>query len=69
VVDGWLGLLRAGDMTGFAAAIMDQHYDPAYAKSRSAGTHDVLANLHSDTLDDSGLDGLASAILTLVNAG
>ena len=68
VVDGWIALLRAGDLTGFATAIMGQHYDPAYAKSRRAADHDVLAELVTDTLDDAGQDRLVSEILPLVSA-
>ncbi len=68
VVDGWLGLLSAGDLTGFAGALMDQHYDPAYAKSRKIGADDVLADLHSDTLDDAGQDRLVAEILPLLSA-
>ena len=67
VVDGWLDLLRTGDLTGFAAALMDQHYDPAYAKSRRSVDHAVLAELHSDRLDEAGQDSLVAAILPLVS--
>ncbi|ARU01646.1 tRNA 2-selenouridine(34) synthase MnmH [Yoonia vestfoldensis] len=69
VVDHWLALLHAGDLTGFAHALMDQHYDPAYAKSRKAVAHDILADLQSDTLDDAGQDRLVAAILPLLSAG
>jgi tRNA 2-selenouridine synthase len=67
VVDHWLDLLRAGDLTGFASALMDQHYDPAYAKSRRIADHDVLADLHSDTLDAAGQNVLVSEILSLIS--
>jgi tRNA 2-selenouridine synthase len=69
VVDGWMALLRAGDLTGFATALMDQHYDPAYAKSRKIAADDMLADLHSATLDDAGQDRLVAEIMPLVTAG
>ncbi|MBQ2262425.1 MAG: tRNA 2-selenouridine(34) synthase MnmH [Loktanella sp.] len=67
LVDGWLGLLRAGDLTGFATALMDQHYDPAYAKSRQAADHDLLAEVQSDWLDDAGQESLVTEIMPLVS--
>ncbi|WP_322894615.1 MULTISPECIES: tRNA 2-selenouridine(34) synthase MnmH [unclassified Yoonia] len=63
VVDGWLDLLRAGDLTGFATALMDQHYDPAYTKSRRLAADEVQA----DTLDDAGQDRLVAAIMPLIS--
>jgi len=67
VVDGWLDLLRTGDLTGFAAALMAQHYDPAYTKSRRIVEHGVLADVASETLDDKGQERLVAAILPLVS--
>lgn len=69
VVDGWLALLQAGDLTGFASALMAQHYDPAYAKSRQNTDHVVLADLQADNLNATGQEALAAAILQLLNAG
>lgn len=66
VVDGWIAQLYAGDLTGLALALMRQHYDPAYARSRGTHRHDVLATLTADRLDPSGLDRLAGAILETV---
>ena len=36
VVDGWTDLIGAGDKSGVTRALMEQHYDPAYEKSRKA---------------------------------
>ncbi len=62
VVDGWLALLAQGDLTGLAAALMAQHYDPSYARSRTVRPHVVLATLRSETLDAVGLDTLTDGI-------
>ncbi len=66
VVDGWIALRAAQDLTGLATALMRDHYDPAYAKSRSQHSHDVIATLAADRIDPSGLDRLADAILALL---
>lgn len=36
VVDGWMDLIDTGDKSGLTRALIDQHYDPAYEKSRRA---------------------------------
>jgi len=60
-VDRWLALLRDGDITGLAAALMEDHYDPAYARSRGTD-RTVLATHHADSLDEAGLASLADRI-------
>jgi tRNA 2-selenouridine synthase len=62
VVDGWLQSLRAGDLTGFASALMAQHYDPAYAKSRRDQGTTMLAQVTADRLDPAGIDAMARLI-------
>lgn len=66
LVDDWLALHRAGDLAGFAAALMAQHYDPAYAKSRNLSGQAVLADLHAQTLDAAGQEVLVNAIIPLL---
>ncbi|WP_424984392.1 tRNA 2-selenouridine(34) synthase MnmH [Microbulbifer sp. S227A] len=68
VVDGWFDLIRAGDKRGLTRALMEQHYDPAYDKSRRRGSALVLAELEVETLDDAGLDHAAAEIAVLVEA-
>lgn len=63
VVDGWIKLLNAGSFRALAAALMEQHYDAAYAKSRGADTHEILAEIASDTLDETGQNALTDAII------
>ena len=36
VVDGWNAMIDAGDKAGVTRALMAQHYDPSYLKSRKA---------------------------------
>ncbi|MEY8827994.1 tRNA 2-selenouridine(34) synthase MnmH [Sedimentitalea sp. XS_ASV28] len=68
VVDGWFDLIRAGDKHGLTRALMVQHYDPAYDKSRKAASAPVLAELTLDTLDYAGLERAAAQIAGIVQA-
>ena len=68
MVESWLALFDQGDHTGFAAAIMRDHYDPAYARSRKIDTRDVLASIAVASLDDAGLSRAADQIKALLGA-
>ena len=50
-VDRWIALLRAGDMEALAAALIVDHYDPAYARSRAAHRPVVAARVEAGALD------------------
>ncbi|MCE8545480.1 tRNA 2-selenouridine(34) synthase MnmH [Ruegeria pomeroyi] len=62
VVEGWLALVAAGDKHGVTRALMEQHYDPAYRKSRTSHAVQVAACLRSDILDHAGIDALAEQV-------
>ncbi len=62
LVDGLLALLSKGDHVGLATALIDQHYDAAYAKSRKLDTRDLIATLPTETLDPAALETLADRI-------
>ncbi|MCF6234590.1 MAG: tRNA 2-selenouridine(34) synthase MnmH [Rhodobacteraceae bacterium] len=55
VVDGWLGLIGTGDKLALTAALMQQHYDPAYDRSRKAHDFQTLARIMAGSLDQQGL--------------
>ena len=63
VVDGWLELIAADDKSGLTRALMEQHYDPAYDKSRRL--HSASDRAGGDAteiaLPDLGVDALARA--------
>jgi tRNA 2-selenouridine synthase len=67
VVDGWLGLLAQGRHRDLAEALMVEHYDPAYAKSRAVHHPEVIAEVEAATLDDAGQEAVAGRIAALVN--
>lgn len=62
VVDGWFELIAQGDKAGLTRALMQQHYDPAYDKSRKAIGADCLAEIEVRSLDAGGLDRTAARI-------
>lgn len=62
VVDGWMSLIDAGDKQALTQALMQQHYDPAYAKSRRSQSAYCLAKINTATLDDKGLSAVAERI-------
>lgn len=62
VVDGWLALIGADDKPALTRALMEQHYDPAYDKSRRAQEVEQIACIDVDALDAAGLDSAANRI-------
>ncbi|WP_170400175.1 tRNA 2-selenouridine(34) synthase MnmH [Ruegeria arenilitoris] len=62
VVDGWLSLIDAGDKQALTQALMEQHYDPSYAKSSRARRAEVVAQVDAATLDDAGQKDTAARI-------
>jgi len=66
VVDGWFDLIAQGDKAGLTRALMEQHYDPAYEKSRRFHKVDVMAQVQAKSLTATALDSLASQIEKLL---
>ena len=62
VVDGWLSMLDAGDKRGLTQALMEQHYDPAYTKSRRARDAETIAQVEVAALDAPDLSRAAARI-------
>ncbi|WP_171228390.1 tRNA 2-selenouridine(34) synthase MnmH [Ruegeria sp. HKCCA4008] len=67
VVDGWMQLIEAGQKQVLTQALMEQHYDPAYAKSRRSRSVEVLADIEIALLNDAGLSEAATRIETLLD--
>lgn len=63
VVDGWLALLEAREFRELAKALMEQHYDAAYAKSRGSEVSASIATVAVETLDDVGQDDATRQIM------
>lgn len=63
LVDHWNTLLDNKDFNTLAASLMQDHYDPAYAKSRGQHDHIELATLTTDRLDPAGIAQIADQIM------
>ncbi|WP_425045654.1 tRNA 2-selenouridine(34) synthase MnmH [Primorskyibacter sp. S87] len=62
VVDGWIEMIARGDKAGLTRALMEQHYDPAYEKSRGSHPNPRLARVEAQGLDAPSLDALAGEV-------
>ncbi|WP_146344277.1 tRNA 2-selenouridine(34) synthase MnmH [Falsiphaeobacter marinintestinus] len=67
VVDGWMAFIDAGDKAGLTRALMEQHYDPSYEKSRRAIGAVSAAQIQTTGLAAPDLDALAGQIETVVD--
>ena len=67
VVDSWLAHHAAGDKRGLTEALMAQHYDPAYAKSRRAIGGAPMARVQAKALDGPGIEALAGEVEAVLN--
>ena len=66
IVDEWSGLIDAGAFRDLAARLMQDHYDPAYARSRRIDTREVLARVEVPRLDDAGIAGAADEVAAIL---
>ncbi len=67
VIEKWLLMLKQGDMRALAAALMTDHYDPAYAKSRKNRSYNVIDQIDAGSLDDAGQLAVAEQIAAAVS--
>ena len=68
VVGGWLALIDKGDFRGLTLALMEQHYDLAYAKSRKSADRVQAGVVSVTSLDDAGRDAAADQLAALIAA-
>ncbi|WP_375254507.1 tRNA 2-selenouridine(34) synthase MnmH [Yoonia sp.] len=67
-VDRWVELSKAGALVDLSHALMVEHYDPSYAKSRKIDQRAVLGEVKAETLDGAGQERAADQIAALLNA-
>jgi tRNA 2-selenouridine synthase len=65
-LEGWRRLVADGDFTTLAEALIELHYDPAYARARRKDDRPPMANIVLPTLDDQAQAEAADAIARLV---
>lgn len=66
--EAWRGLMAQGRYAELAEALMELHYDPAYARARRKDGRSPQARIDTDSLDDAAQDRLADRIVTLMTA-
>ncbi|QRF66943.1 tRNA 2-selenouridine(34) synthase MnmH [Ponticoccus alexandrii] len=62
LVDRWEALINAGERTALCRSLAEDHYDPAYDKSRRAVSPQVLARFPTEALDSAALEAVADRI-------
>ena len=67
-VDRWISLSKDGALVDLSLALMVDHYDPAYTKSRRVDEREVLAEVTAETLDDAGQERAADDIAAAVKS-
>jgi tRNA 2-selenouridine synthase len=67
IIEGWMAHIDEGDKAALTRALMEQHYDPAYAKSRNAIGRATEHSFAARDLDEAGISGLAQQIADYLN--
>lgn len=65
-VAGWKTLAREGRIEALAAALIADHYDPAYRRQSARRDRPVLGRIAMAAVSDAELDRAAEAILSLI---
>ncbi|MGY6547940.1 MAG: tRNA 2-selenouridine(34) synthase MnmH [Roseinatronobacter sp.] len=66
--DHWMSLLNEGAHVILAQALMQDHYDPSYAKSRGRHAHRTLATITARDLSPPDRDAIARQIMDIITA-
>lgn len=62
----WREMVDAGELVALAGELMQQHYDPRYAKSRARIDAKLLGEINTDSLSADTLDNIACQIIRLL---
>lgn len=66
-VDTWSDMARAGEFEALAAALIEHHYDPRYAKGRARRGAETLA-IEVETLDSDGIDAIVAQVIAEISS-
>ena len=64
----WTAMAQGGDFAGLAESLIEQHYDPAYDRSRRQETRPLLGTISVERLDAEGLDHASQKAAAMVLA-
>jgi tRNA 2-selenouridine synthase len=65
-LESWRALAGAGEFEALAQALVELHYDPAYARSRKKDARPRLRTVALETLDEASLDSAADEVARVV---
>jgi len=66
-LESWRALAEADDQEALAQALVELHYDPAYARARKKDARPRLRTVMLETLNPADLDGAADAVAGVMN--
>ncbi|WP_083098328.1 tRNA 2-selenouridine(34) synthase MnmH [Pseudophaeobacter leonis] len=66
VIDHWFSLIEAGDKPALTQALMRDHYDPSYQKSRSTKASPPVLSIELEEMTEQDLAGAAKRIAQLI---
>lgn len=65
-LETWRRLIAERDFETLAAALMELHYDPAYARARRKDGRPAMAQIFVEALDDTSQSGIADQLAQLM---
>ena len=68
IVDRWQGLQDNGNLSNLAQALIEDHYDPAYATAQRKLKRATLGEVLSDSLDQTGVEKTAQKVAEIVRS-
>lgn len=63
-VERWAALAAAGELEAFARALIEEHYDPAYARARNRSDFNPAQTIRAETLAPDALPALAARVIS-----
>ena len=67
-VEAWQKSICDGDFIQVASALIENHYDPRYAKTRARIGGEVLETCYTNVLDETGIDRLVTQVAEIVKS-
>ena len=68
VVEGWEALLADRNHVELVRALITQHYDPSYARSRKRMSHNVVGQCRAESLTPEAIEALAREVAEKIDS-